>query len=78
MLYPRVTVVCLGSRNLPDAVDRFARAFEISFDDLDLVLDAIEPLGAVWTALELLTGGTSYNTWNGDVITPEDRAKWCR
>jgi hypothetical protein len=60
-------------RDLPEPVARFPRAFEISFDDLDEVLDDINTLIDAQCTLEDLTGGACYNTWNDNLSMPGDR-----
>lgn len=59
--------------NLPTPVDRFPRAFEISFDDLEEVLDEINTLIDAQATLEDLTGGACYNTWNENLTLPGER-----
>jgi hypothetical protein len=59
--------------NLPAPVNQFPRAFEISFDDLEEVLDEINTLIDAQSELEKLTGGACYNSWNENLSLPGDR-----
>ncbi|MEU6073480.1 hypothetical protein [Micromonospora sp. NPDC047074] len=49
----------------------FDRRFEVSFDDLDEVLDEINTLIEVQGHLQDLTGGYVVRSWNGEVSPPE-------
>ncbi len=44
--------------------------FEVGFESLDEVLDEINTLIEVQTALQDLTQGFLFNTWNGRLLAP--------
>ncbi len=50
---------------------RFDSLFEITFDDLDEVLDEINTLIEVQATLQDATQGFLYNTWNQNLSAPE-------
>ena len=54
-------------RDLPEPVAEFLYAFEISFDDLEEVLDETNALIDVQLTLVDLTSGANYRTWNGNL-----------
>ena len=48
------------------------KRFQISFDDLDEVLDEINTLIEVQITLQNATRGFLWNSWNGQLTAPED------
>jgi len=46
--------------------------FEISFEDLDQVLDETNTLIEVQATLQNDTKGYAFNTWNGELMCPDD------
>jgi hypothetical protein len=46
------------------------RRFEVSFDDLELVLDDYNTMFEVQTILQELTGGYLHLAWNGELLPP--------
>ena len=55
---------------LPELVD-CDRRFEVSFDDLEAVLDETNTLAEVQMTLQAMTRGFLHNAWNGIVTPPE-------
>lgn len=49
----------------------FDSRFEISFDDLNAVLDEINTLIEVQICLQQATGGFLFNSWNGQLTPPD-------
>ncbi|TQK44127.1 hypothetical protein FBY35_5611 [Streptomyces sp. SLBN-118] len=47
------------------------RRFEVTFDDLEAVLDEINTLIEVQATLQGLTGGYLFPPWNDNVMAPE-------
>lgn len=55
-----------------EALGSFDTRFEIVFDDLEEVLDEANTLIEVQIALQNATGGFLFNSWNGQLIAPDE------
>ncbi len=51
------------------------KRFQISFDDLDEVLDEINTLIEVQITLQNATRGFLWNSWNGQLSAPEEEGE---
>jgi hypothetical protein len=67
----------VAERHAVPALASCDRRFEVSFDDLEAVLDETNTLFVVGATLQDLTGGYIHYSWNGNLLLPDGEPCRC-